>query len=80
VGLALATWMINGEPDGDAFALDVARFGDYATRSYVLDKACEFYSRASALPIPKRVLARRPTVEDIGPAHSPRGQKTPFME
>ena len=52
VGLALATWMIGGEPEGDAFALDVARFGDYATRAYVLEKACEFYSRRFRIAYP----------------------------
>jgi len=52
VGLALATWMIHGEPDGDAFALDIARFGDYATRAYVLDKAREFYSRRFRIAYP----------------------------
>jgi len=37
VGLALAQWMIDGEPDSDIFAMDVARFGAYAldrTRSF----------------------------------------------
>ncbi len=52
VGLALATWMIEGEPQGDAFALDVARFGDYATRAYVLEKAREFYSRRFRIAYP----------------------------
>lgn len=52
VGLALATWMITGEPDGDAFALDVARFGDYASKAYVLEKAGEFYSRRFRIAYP----------------------------
>jgi dimethylglycine dehydrogenase len=52
VGLALATWMINGEPDGDCFALDVARFGEYATAGYVLDRAREFYSRRFRIAYP----------------------------
>ena len=52
VGLALATWMIHGEPEGDAFALDVARFGDYATGAYVLEKAREFYSRRFRIAYP----------------------------
>jgi dimethylglycine dehydrogenase len=52
VGLALATWMIEGEPDGDVFALDVARFGDYATRAYVQEKAREFYSRRFRIAYP----------------------------
>jgi len=52
VGLALATWMTAGEPDGDVYALDVARFGPYATRRYVLDKASEFYSRRFRIAYP----------------------------
>jgi dimethylglycine dehydrogenase len=52
VGLALATWMIEGEPHGDVFALDVARFGDYATRAYVQEKAREFYSRRFRIAYP----------------------------
>jgi dimethylglycine dehydrogenase len=52
VGLALATWMVTGEPDGDAFALDVARFGDYATKTYVLERSCEFYSRRFRIAYP----------------------------
>ncbi len=52
VGLALAAWMIAGEPDGDVFALDVARFGPYATRTYVLEKAREFYSRRFRIAYP----------------------------
>src|SRR5581483_2938733 len=38
VGLALSQWMIEGEPDSDALAMDVARFGPYATRPYTLAK------------------------------------------
>jgi len=52
VGLVLASWMANGEPEGDAFALDVARFGPHATRRYVLDKASEFYSRRFRIAYP----------------------------
>ncbi|MBS0396203.1 MAG: GcvT family protein, partial [Proteobacteria bacterium] len=52
IGLALATWMVHGEPEGDAYALDVARFGPYATRRYVLDKASEFYSRRFRIAYP----------------------------
>jgi dimethylglycine dehydrogenase len=52
VGLALATWMTTGEPDGDAFALDAARFGSYATPAYVLEKAGEFYSRRFRIAYP----------------------------
>jgi len=52
VGLVLATWIATGEPDGDAYALDVARFGPYATKAYVLDKASEFYTRRFQIAYP----------------------------
>ena len=52
VGLALATWMVHGEPEGDVFALDVARFGAYATRAYTLAKAREFYTRRFRIAYP----------------------------
>jgi len=44
VGLALAQWMIHGECDSDVFAMDVARFGDFATRTYTHERVREFYS------------------------------------
>jgi dimethylglycine dehydrogenase len=44
--------MVSGEPDGDVFALDVARFGDYATKTYALEKAREFYSRRFRIAYP----------------------------
>jgi dimethylglycine dehydrogenase len=52
VGLALAQWMVNGEPDGDVYALDVARFGEYATPSYVAEKTREFYARRFRIAYP----------------------------
>jgi dimethylglycine dehydrogenase len=52
VGLALASWIVNGEPDGDIFALDVARFGPYASPAYVREKASEFYSRRFRIAYP----------------------------
>lgn len=52
VGLTLAQWMINGEPDGDVYALDVARYGAYATPAYVAEKAAEFYARRFRIAYP----------------------------
>ena len=43
-------WMIQGEPDGDVYALDVARFGAYATRPTWREKAGSFTRGASASP------------------------------
>ncbi|RPI47842.1 MAG: FAD-dependent oxidoreductase [Betaproteobacteria bacterium] len=62
IGLALSQWMVKGEPDGDIFAMDVARFGDYATPGYTTKKACEFYSRRFQMAYPNEIWpAARPT-------------------
>lgn len=55
LGLALAQWIVNGEPEGDLFAMDVARFGEFATRSYTIDRAREFYARRFQLAYPNEV-------------------------
>jgi dimethylglycine dehydrogenase len=52
VGLALAQWITGGEPDGDIFAMDVARFGPYASRNYTVAKAREFYARRFQIAYP----------------------------
>ena len=61
VGLAVAQWIINGEPTMDVFAMDVARFGEFATQPYVLEKTRENYQRRFILPYPNEELqAARP--------------------
>ena len=52
VALALSQWMINGEPDSDIFAMDVNRFGAFATKSYAIEKAKEFYENRFLLLCP----------------------------
>jgi len=52
IGLALATWIVSGEPESDVFAMDVARFGSFATRSYVHARVREFYARRFQLAYP----------------------------
>lgn len=52
VALALSQWMIDGEPEGDVFAMDVNRFGDYATGAYAVEKAKEFYENRFYLLCP----------------------------
>ena len=32
IGLALANWIVDGDPGYDVFGMDVARFGPYASR------------------------------------------------
>ena len=52
VALALSHWMINGEPDGDIFAMDVNRFGTFATKTYAIEKGKEFYENRFLLLCP----------------------------
>lgn len=57
VGLAVARWIAEGEPGMDVFAMDVARFGDFADAAYVRDKTRENYQRRFILPCPNEELA-----------------------
>jgi dimethylglycine dehydrogenase len=52
VGLALSQWMIEGEPQDEIYAMDVARFGPYATRQYTIARAREFYARRFQIAYP----------------------------
>src|SRR3546814_14785863 len=52
IGMALAQWMAEGEPPMDLFALDVARFGDYATPKYTLARVLENYSKRFGIAYP----------------------------
>jgi len=68
VGLILAEWMIDGEPSRDVFAMDVARFGDYCTKSYTRLKVRENYQKRFAVSYPNEELpAARPL--DSTPAY-----------
>ncbi len=61
VGLTLAEWMVEGEPSRDVFAMDVARYGDYATRTFTRVKVTENYQRRFAISYPNEELpAGRP--------------------
>ena len=61
VGLTLAQWMIDGEPDRDTLALDVARFGKWISPAYTLEKVVEFYRRRFSVVYPNEELpAARP--------------------
>ena len=52
IGMALADWMIAGEPPMDLFALDVARFGDFATPRYTLARVKENYAKRFGIAYP----------------------------
>ena len=61
VGLALSQWMVNGDPGFDVWAMDNARYGDWATRSYTNEKVRETYSRRFSIKFPNEELpAARP--------------------
>ena len=61
VGLALSQWMVTGDPGFDVWAMDVARFGEWATRSYTNEKVRENYSRRFSIRFPNEELpAARP--------------------
>ncbi len=61
VGLSLANWMTEGDPGADIFAMDVARYGDYATLAYTNAKVRENYSRRFRITFPNEELpAARP--------------------
>ncbi|MEM6309736.1 MAG: FAD-dependent oxidoreductase [Pseudomonadota bacterium] len=61
VGLTLAQWMVDGEPDRDVMAMDVARFGDWITPGYTLPKVIENYQKRFSVAYPNEELpAARP--------------------
>ena len=61
VGLALATWMTEGDPGLDIWGMDVARYGDYDTLAYTNAKVRENYSRRFRITFPNEELpAARP--------------------
>ncbi|MDX1449823.1 MAG: FAD-dependent oxidoreductase, partial [Acidimicrobiia bacterium] len=61
VGLALANWMTDGDPGFDVWAMDAARFGDWATPAYTDAKVRENYSRRFSVTYPNEELpAARP--------------------
>ena len=56
VGLCMAEWMIEGEPSIDTWAMDIARFGKFATRDYGRIKSAENYTRRFLIAYPNEVL------------------------
>lgn len=61
VGLALANWMVCGDPGFDVYAMDIARYGDFASMAYTHAKVRENYSRRFSIRFPNEELpAGRP--------------------
>ncbi len=69
VGKTLAEWIIEGEPEADAWPMDVARYGKYAeNRRYIRETTGQFYSRRFVMTYPNEQLpAGRPL--KMAPAH-----------
>jgi len=62
IGLALANWMIHNDPGYDIFAMDIARYGKFASDdSYLKAKTAQFYARRFVISYPNEELpAGRP--------------------
>ena len=56
--------MVNGDPGFDVWAMDVARFGEWATRSYTNEKVRENYSRRFSIRFPNEELPAAPPAAD----------------
>ena len=69
IGLALSNWMVDGDPGDDVFAMDVARFGAYASDDdYLRATTAQFYARRFLIAYPNEDLpAARPL--HTTPAH-----------
>ena len=69
VGKTIAEWMIHGEPEADAWPMDVARYGKFAeNKQYIKETTGQFYSRRFVMSYPNEQLpAGRPL--KMAPAH-----------
>ncbi|MEL6234363.1 MAG: FAD-dependent oxidoreductase [Pseudomonadota bacterium] len=69
VGKTLAEWMIHGEPETDAWSMDIARYGEFSTaKQYIKETTGQFYSRRFVMTYPNEQLpAGRPL--KMAPAH-----------
>lgn len=69
VGKTLAEWMIHGEPEADAWPMDIARYGPFASnREYIRQTTGQFYARRFVMTYPNEQLpAGRPL--KMAPAH-----------
>ncbi len=47
IGRTIAEWLIQGEPEFDIFCWDVARFGEWASKSYTRETTRYFYENRS---------------------------------
>ncbi len=57
VGKTLAEWIIHGEPESDPWAMDIARYGEFASnREYIRQTTGQFYSRRFVMTYPNEQL------------------------
>ena len=52
LGLTLAQWLIEGEPELDMFPWDVSRFGDWATKDFTKARALDTYASRFRIHFP----------------------------
>lgn len=52
LGLLLAQWIVEGEPEMDLFAWDLARFGDWTPKTFVKARALDCYSHRFKIHFP----------------------------
>ncbi|MDA7982647.1 MAG: FAD-dependent oxidoreductase [Alphaproteobacteria bacterium] len=68
VGLSVAQWIIDGEPDTNTLAMDVSRYGDWATQAFTTEKVKENYGRRFQITYPnEELMAGRPL--KVQPVH-----------
>ncbi|MDC0247673.1 FAD-dependent oxidoreductase [Pelagibacteraceae bacterium] len=58
VGKSIAEWIIDGEPSTDIWAMDIARFGNYASPEYGTVKSSENYERRFVMTFPNETLPK----------------------
>ena len=75
IGLALANWIVDGDPGDDVFGMDVARFGSFAADDdYLHPLTSQFYARRFVMAYPNeelpagRPLKTTPAYDDLADA------------
>lgn len=58
VGLCMAEWMMDGSPSIDVWAMDIARFGNFATPDWGTVKSSENYERRFVMTFPNETLPK----------------------
>lgn len=70
VGKTLAEWMIHGETEADAWPMDIARYGAFASnREYIRQTTGQFYSRRFVMTYPNEQLPAGRKLK-CAPAHT----------